>query len=146
MIALNTIAKTQLEKALARAEAEKIDVIHTDISGVYFVRSGENLYMVIIAKEDGVVKSDCSCPAGMHDKMCKHQALCLKAHKEKLAATFLAEVAMLLADAAVEAPEEVKTNLFPCLGRNCPNKVDERDALCPDCQSEVAIARDELFG
>jgi hypothetical protein len=82
MITLNQIDKEKLSKALVRADG--LELITTDVDGVYFVRSGEAMYMVVIAKQDGVATADCNCEGGKHDLVCKHAALALQAHKEKL--------------------------------------------------------------
>jgi hypothetical protein len=84
MITLNAQDKTKLEAALARANG--LELITTDVDGVYFVRSGEAMYMVVIAKQDGFAKADCNCEGGKRDLVCKHAALALQAHKEKLEA------------------------------------------------------------
>jgi hypothetical protein len=84
MIALNTIAKTQLEKALARAEAENIKLIHTDISGVYFVRSPAKIYTWWLSpKRMGLLKAIALARPECTTKFVNISAIALKAPQRK---------------------------------------------------------------
>jgi hypothetical protein len=152
MITLNAQDKTKLEAALARATG--LEIITTDVDGVYFVRSGEAMYMVVIAKQDGFAKADCNCEGGKRDLVCKHAALALQAHKEKLEAAefqaMLADGAELSAnysqmEAATLAPALVEEK-FTCFKRGCMVEVDERDCFCDDHALELSMIRAELFG
>jgi hypothetical protein len=152
MITLSQTDKEKLTAALTRATG--LELITTDVDGVYFVRSGEAMYMVVVAKQNNQVEVDCSCPAGSHDRICKHGAFALKALKEKLE---VAEFQAMLEDgaelsanysqieAATEAPAPVEEK-FTCFKRGCTVEVDERDLFCDDHALELSMIRSELFG
>ena len=153
MITLNTQDKAKLEKALTRAT--DLTLRATDVDGVYFVYSGPSTYMVVIAKQDGQVKSDCACPAGQHDRICKHQALCLKTYRDMLIAR--GQITIVAEDdiegqrwAQEEAEDEAffeaesKKPGFKCC--ECEfMRVENDGEMCQLCQETERLDREEFL-
>lgn len=145
MITLTSEAKGKLEAALARAQAEKI-TLRESVDGAYFVNGKHDTYLVLIAKVDGQLVTECNCTAGQHGRVCKHAALALANHKAKLEER-----------AAVKAYEALEPTPAPeptCYCSECGTEHLASLNICPGCgfnyitrqMPDVAAAARDLFG
>jgi hypothetical protein len=123
MLTLTTDHKEKLQAAHERGKG--LEVVASQQPGVYFVRAESEpskFYQVIIWKEAGEVKSECSCPSKKH--ICKHLAVAAKVYQDYLIKTLA---------------------VVKC--HKCPNQAESVDSLyCVGCNLDLATDRADLFG